>query len=249
MVADAAEPRIGVREIAAAVGRTPRLISVWFGQGCPHVREGDGPKARQTARLSDVRAWMRERGLDTRKKRMTAEEVAARDAGQVTIAESVDRLVQERAAELVGDVPFGAMLIKARIAFEQLTKAAAGQLTIAEARDTAQSLKHVSGEIRQLEQSKWDAERRLTQWVRRADAVRVITDLVEMVKADMAAIREEAAAKVAAAAEGVDAGSVGRVAAVTVRAVIDKKLADRANAIDDALRRLEAAASAAAIAA
>lgn len=243
---------VSVGEIAELMNRDRRAVLHWCSRAsgaCPHRRVGKSRNARVELRVSEVRAWMRGQGLDEKMAGIApgARGGAGDAVGQITLADEIDGRIEARIEELMGGVPFGAMIGRARIAFDRMIRRAEGVMTAAEVRDSTQSLKHVSSELRQLEEAKFDAEERAGVWVKRRVAREVIAELCGFFVSDMTAMREMIAAEVAGAVGGVgvgDSASSGRVASVAARGVVDRVMARRAGAIEAGIKRLEERAAA-----
>lgn len=251
-VAAAHEPWLSAAQLAPYLNRKTRQIQVWFSEGAPHRIEVVNNQEVYRGRASEIRAWARAKGFDlrasVREGRARARE--AREAGggmqkpgstvDVTLVDSIDEIVRERARELVGEVPFGDLLVQARLMFEAITKRRDGVLSPAEAKSVAESLAKLSGELRQLDEARFEAERRAGKWLAKDAAVRFIVELVGTFAVDMRTIESKMASKVSEhlISAGVDAVVAARVTAVAAREVTDEVATMRAEFYELAAERV-----------
>lgn len=56
------EPWLSKKQIAAHFGRTTRWVEMRMAEGMPHRKDGESREARTMFRMSDVEAWMDDRG-------------------------------------------------------------------------------------------------------------------------------------------------------------------------------------------
>lgn len=235
-------------DLAMYLNRQKRQVQKWMGEkGCPHRIVKVNNQDSYEGQLGAVRRWAQSQGLDvSQHQRDIAGKRAAAHKNQPERARDdgpsmFDRAVEEAAKKLVGDIPYGEIIVTTRAMLHRLLEKDGGQsLTVTERKNTAETVAKLSTELRQLDNQQHDAMVRRGRYVSRDSVRQFIEELAGTFKADMRSVEATVALRVReelAKLGGIDGVAAARIAAIASRDALDLMLTQRSDWLTQAADR------------
>lgn len=228
-------------DVSRALGWSKREVLLWASdEQHPHTLGLRAGKLSPSFNLEEVTTFRRERGLSVFKPNSDAQR------GSVPEKPS-DVLWTGLMAELVGPVDYDQLIARAKVAFARLlADMEKGTFFADEQQKLASAFKSASGELRQLEEARFQHQQRAGEWVSRRTCAAILSSEAAAFGTDLSTIVTDIPVKVRermlGTASDADLDKFTRVVSVVVREVVDATRQRRATSIRQQANLIDRAA-------